>query len=61
MTERERERERERGEKDDDANRQTDFYGWIPGLVVMGEDSCSNWCGFESRRCILDGHDIFSH
>ena len=34
-----------------------------PWLVVMsGDNSCSNGCGFESRRCILDGHlDIFSH
>ena len=27
-----------------------------PGLVVMGDDSCSKGHMFESRRCILDGH-----
>ena len=32
-----------------------------PGLVVMGGDACSKGRGFESRRRILDGHDIFSH
>ena len=32
---------------------------WMPGLVVMGGDSCSEGCGFESRHRILDGH--FSH
>ena len=33
-----------------------------PGLVVMGDDSCSKGGGFESRRRILDGLlDIFSH
>ena len=32
---------------------------WSPGLVVMGEDSCSEGCEFKSRHCILDGH--FSH
>ena len=31
------------------------------GLVVMGGDSCSEGCGFESQCRILDGHDIFSH
>ena len=30
-----------------------------PGLVVMGRDSCSEGCGFESQHQILDGH--FSH
>ena len=30
-----------------------------PGLVVMGGESCSKGCGFESRHRILDGH--FSH
>ena len=30
-----------------------------PGLVVMGGDSHFKGCGFESRRRILDGHDIF--
>ena len=28
----------------------------LPGLVVMGGDSHSEVCGFESQRCILDGH-----
>ena len=28
--------------------------------MVMGDDSCLKGHGFESRRCILDGHlDIF--
>ena len=27
-----------------------------PGEVVMGGDSCSKGCGFESRHNILDGH-----
>ena len=27
--------------------------------MVKGEDSHSKGCGFESRYCILDGHDIF--
>ena len=27
--------------------------------MVMGGDSCSEGCGFESKHCILDGH--FSH
>ena len=35
--------------------------GGSPGLVVMGGDSRSKGRGFESRRQILDGHDIFSH
>ena len=35
--------------------------GGSPGLVVMGGDSCSEGRGFESRRRILDGHNIFSH
>ena len=30
-----------------------------PGLVVMGDSSCSRGHGFKSRRHILDGHDIF--
>ena len=30
--------------------------GGSPGLVVMGDDSCSRGCEFESRRRILDGH-----
>ena len=32
------------------------FLGGSPGLVVMGGDSCSEGSGFESQRCILDGH-----
>ena len=32
-----------------------------PGLVVIGDDSCSRGCGFESRHHIQDGLDIFSH
>ena len=35
--------------------------GGSPGLVVMGGDSYFEGCGFESRRHILDGHNIFSH
>ena len=35
------------------------WLGWSPGLVVVGYDSCSKGCGFESRRRLLDGH--FSH
>ena len=27
--------------------------------MVMGDDSCSKGCGFESQHHILDGH--FSH
>ena len=30
--------------------------GGSPGLVVMGRDSRSEGCGFESRHYILDGH-----
>ena len=30
--------------------------GGNPGLVVIGDDSCSKGRGFKSRRCILDGH-----
>ena len=33
--------------------------GGSPGLVIMGEDSCSKGFGFESRHRMLDGH--FSH
>ena len=33
--------------------------GGSPGLVVMGDNSCSICCGFESQHHILDGHDIF--
>ena len=30
--------------------------GGSPGLVVMGGDSCTEGCGFESQHCILAGH-----
>ena len=30
--------------------------GGSPGLVVMGGDSCSVGCGFESQYHTLDGH-----
>ena len=41
---------------------QTVINDWSPGLVVMDDNSFSKGCGFESRRCVLDGHlDIFSH
>ena len=30
--------------------------GGSPGLLVMGRDSHSKGCGFESRHRILDGH-----
>ena len=33
--------------------------GGSPGLVVMGGDSHSKGCGFESRCRILDGNDVF--
>ena len=32
-----------------------------PGLVIIGGDSCSEGRGYESQRCILKGHSIFSH
>ena len=36
------------------------YMGGSPDLMVMGDDSCSKGCGFESWRHILDGHlDIF--
>ena len=35
------------------------FWGGIPGLLVMGDDSCSRGRGFECWRRILDGD--FSH
>ena len=35
--------------------------GGSPGLVVMGEDSCSKGYGVESQHCILDGYDIFTY
>ena len=28
--------------------------------MVMGGDLCYEGCGFESRRHLLDGHNIFS-
>ena len=34
----------------------TKSLGGSPGLVVMGDDSCSKGRGFESRRRKLDGH-----
>ena len=34
----------------------TNCKGGSPGLVVMGGDSRSEGCGFESLHCILDGH-----
>ena len=34
-------------------------WGGSPGLVVMGGDLHSKGRGFESRRRVLDGHDIF--
>ena len=37
----------------------TDAKGRIPGLVVMGDNSCLKGCGFESQHHILDEHDIF--
>ena len=35
--------------------------GGSPGLVVMGGNSGTKGCGFESRGRILDGHNIISH
>ena len=32
------------------------FKGGSPGLVVMGDNSCSRGHGFESKCCKLDGH-----
>ena len=32
------------------------YSGGEPGLVVMGDDSCSNGRGFKSRHHILDGY-----
>ena len=37
---------------------QAKIYG-SPGLVVMGGDSCSEGCGFESWHYLLDAY--FSH
>ena len=37
--------------------RQQHFKGGSPGLVVLGGGSCSEGCGFESRRYILNGQD----
>ena len=36
-----------------------DVLGGSLGLVVMGGNSCTDGCGFESQHHILDGH--FSH
>ena len=36
------------------------YLGGSPGLEVMGGGSRSKGRGFESRRRILDGHDIFN-
>ena len=33
--------------------------GGSPGIVVMGDGSCSRGHGLESWHRILDGHDIF--
>ena len=38
-----------------------DSRGGGPGLVVMGGDSCSKVRGFESRRHMLNEHNIFLH
>ena len=35
------------------------FKGKIPGLVVMGDNSCLRGCEFKSQYHIQDGHDIF--
>ena len=43
------------------SNLTSQIKGGCSGLVVMGDDSCLRGCGFESRRRILDGYDIFSH
>ena len=40
----------------DDSPSNKRFWGGSPGLVVIGDDSCLRGCGFESQRCILDGH-----
>ena len=37
-------------------NKEYNIKGGSPGLVVMGDDSCSNGRVFESHRHILDGH-----
>ena len=37
-------------------NNKLTLMGGSPGLVVMGKDSHSKGCGFESRHRILDGH-----
>ena len=41
--------------------KQPSILGGSPGLVVMGDSSCSWGCEFESWDHLLDGHDIFSH
>ena len=35
--------------------------GRVPGLVVIGDDSCMRGRKFKSRHRILAGHYIFSH
>ena len=40
---------------------ETFLLGGSPGLVVMGDNSCSRGCGFNSRHIISDRHDIVSH
>ena len=40
-------------------NKSSPNKGGIPGLWVMGDESCSRARGFKSQCCILDGHDIF--
>ena len=44
---------------DMDSTKQLKHLGGSPGLVVMGDDSCSKGHGFESRRRILDGLTFF--
>ena len=67
MSQRERERERQRErqrERDRDRDRERVKNGLClgrsPGLVVIGDDSCSKGHGFESQCRILDLHlDVF--
>ena len=40
----------------DNVDKRGMILGGSPGLVVMGRDSLSEGCGFESRHHILDGH-----
>ena len=39
----------------EEGERRNCFKGGSPGLVVMGDDSCSKGRGFESRCHMLDG------